>query len=43
MIPGINSKALSTMQIDDRQLLRMEAILNSMTVRERLYPSLLNG
>jgi signal recognition particle subunit SRP54 len=43
MIPGFNSKALSSMQIDDRQLLRMEAILNSMTVRERLYPSLLNG
>jgi signal recognition particle subunit SRP54 len=43
MIPGVNSKALSSMQIDDRQLLRMEAILNSMTVRERLYPSLLNG
>ncbi len=43
MIPGFNRKALSSMQIDDRQLLRMEAILNSMTIRERLYPSLLNG
>jgi hypothetical protein len=46
-IPGADiilaDVGVSSMQIDDRQLLRMEAILNSMTVRERLYPSLLNG
>ena len=43
MIPGLNNKALNTMQIDDRKLTRMEAILDSMTGKERLYPSILNG
>ena len=43
MVPGLNNKALNTMQIDDRKLTRMEAILDSMTGKERLYPSILNG
>jgi signal recognition particle subunit SRP54 len=43
MVPGLNSKALKGMQIDEKKLGRMEAILNSMTVRERLYPTILNG
>ena len=43
MVPGLNSKALKTVQIDDKKLRRMEAILDSMTGKERLYPSILNG
>ena len=43
MIPGLSSKAITAMHVDDRKLVRMEAILNSMTVKERLYPSTLNG
>jgi signal recognition particle subunit SRP54 len=43
MVPGLNSKALKGIQIDDKKLGRMEAILNSMTVKERLYPTILNG
>lgn len=43
MIPGLNSKALQSVQVDDRKLIRMEAILSSMTPKERLTPSILNG
>ena len=43
MVPGLNNKALKTMQIDDKKLKHMEAILDSMTGKERLYPSILNG
>jgi len=43
MIPGLNSKALKSIQVDDKKLTRMEAILSSMTKKERLYPSVLNG
>jgi len=43
MIPGVNKNALSSVEVDDKKLVRMEAILNSMTIKERLYPSILNG
>jgi signal recognition particle subunit SRP54 len=43
MVPGLNSKTLKGMQVDEKKLARMEAILNSMTVKERLYPTILNG
>jgi len=43
MIPGINSKVLRSIHVDDKKLVRMEAILNSMTKKERVYPSILNG
>jgi len=43
MIPGLNRKALNSVQVDDKKITRMEAILDSMTKRERLYPSILNG
>jgi signal recognition particle subunit SRP54 len=43
MIPGLNSKVLKSVNVDDKKLIRMEAILNSMTQKERLYPSVLNG
>ncbi len=43
MIPGISGKKLKGIQLDDRQLYRIEAIINSMTVSERQNPNLLNG
>ncbi len=43
MIPGVNNKALKSMQVDDKKLVRMEAILDSMTKKERGHPSVLNG
>jgi signal recognition particle subunit SRP54 len=43
MIPGVNQRALQEVDMDDRALVRMEAILNSMTREERRRPSILNG
>lgn len=42
MIPGV-SKQLGNAQIDDRGLVRVEAIINSMTREERRNPRILNG
>jgi len=42
MIPGL-SKALPNIQIDERDLNRVEAIICSMTRRERYRPDILNG
>lgn len=41
MIPGMN-KALKDIQIDDRALVRVEAVIQSMTPEERKSPDLLN-
>ncbi len=41
MIPGMN-KALKDIQIDDRALVRVEAVIQSMTPEERKNPDLLN-
>lgn len=35
MIPGMNSKALKDVQVDDKQFVRLESIIQSMTVKER--------
>ncbi|MCD6182447.1 MAG: signal recognition particle protein [Candidatus Cloacimonetes bacterium] len=43
MIPGMNNKAMKGMQVDDGQLQRVEAIIFSMTPRERDKPLLING
>ncbi|PID29749.1 MAG: signal recognition particle protein [Candidatus Cloacimonadota bacterium] len=43
MIPGINSKALKDINLDGKELKRVEAIIYSMTVAERDKPQLLNG
>jgi signal recognition particle subunit SRP54 len=43
MIPGMNNKAMKGMQVDESQLKRVEAIIFSMTPRERLKPILING
>jgi signal recognition particle subunit SRP54 len=43
MMPGMNSKALKGLKIDDRQLTWTEAIINSMTPWERQNPHEING
>ncbi len=43
MIPGLNNKALKGMKVDDKELVHVEAIINSMTKEERLNPSIING
>jgi len=43
MIPGMQGKALKGIQIDDRALIKVEAIINSMTRRERYSPQIMNG
>jgi signal recognition particle subunit SRP54 len=42
MIPGISSQIKNT-QIDDKALVKVEAIIHSMTMSERSTPKLLNG
>ena len=43
MMPGMQNKALKNLQVDDRALVRVEAIINSMTRDERRSPQILNG
>ncbi len=43
MIPGMQNKAMKNLQVDDRALVRVEAIINSMTKEERRSPQVLNG
>ena len=43
MIPGMNQAALSSVNIDERKLGRIEAMITSMTPKERQDPSILNS
>ncbi len=43
MMPGMNSKALKQLNMDDRQVGWTEAIINSMTPGERQQPEIING
>ena len=43
MMPGMNSKAMKGMKVDDKDLKHVEAIIYSMTPREREKPMLING
>lgn len=43
MIPGLNAKALSNIEVDEKKLGRVEAIIKSMTAKERNDPSIING
>ena len=43
MLPGVNSKQLAGIDLDDRQLLRTEAIIQSMTKKERANPNIINA
>jgi signal recognition particle subunit SRP54 len=42
MIPGLNSQ-IKNAQVDDKALVKVEAIINSMTMTERSNPKILNG
>jgi signal recognition particle subunit SRP54 len=42
MIPGLNAQIKNT-PVDDKALVRVEAIINSMTILERGNPKILNG
>ena len=42
MIPGLNSQ-LKNAKVDDNALVKVEAIINSMTLQERAAPKILNG
>ncbi|MBK8943711.1 MAG: signal recognition particle protein [Ignavibacteriae bacterium] len=42
MIPGVNS-AIKNAEIDDKQLVKVESIIQSMTKEERAKPRILNG
>lgn len=43
MMPGMNNKAMKNVQVDDKELVRVEAIIQSMTSKERRNPSLINA
>ncbi|MFY9488100.1 MAG: signal recognition particle protein [Solirubrobacterales bacterium] len=43
MLPGVDKKALKNVNIDDRDLDRVQAIVLSMTTEERNNPKIING
>jgi signal recognition particle subunit SRP54 len=43
MLPGMNGKVLKDVPTDDRRLKHVEAIVLSMTPKERADPKILNG
>lgn len=43
MIPGMNSSKMAGVDLDDRQLVRTEAIIQSMTKEERANPNIINA
>jgi len=42
MIPGVGSK-IKDLKVDEKQLIKIEAIINSMTPEERAKPHIING
>jgi signal recognition particle subunit SRP54 len=43
MMPGIDKKALKNVNIDEKELDRIQAIVLSMTPQERANPKIING
>ena len=43
MLPGVNAGALKNAQVDENQMAKIEAIILSMTKKERLHPEIING
>ena len=43
MLPGMNPSKLKGMEVDDRELVKVEAIIRSMTKKERHNPDIING
>ncbi len=43
MLPGMNSKALKNIEVDEKKMGHVEAIIKSMTAKERNDPGIING
>ncbi|NLK69465.1 MAG: signal recognition particle protein [Clostridiaceae bacterium] len=43
MIPGMDNKAMKNIQVDEKQMVYIEAIIQSMTKLERINPSIINS
>ena len=43
MLPGVNAGALKDAQVDEKQMVKIEAIILSMTRQERMRPEIING
>lgn len=43
MLPGVNTKALQNVEVDEKKMGHVEAIIKSMTKHERNEPSIING
>ncbi len=43
MVPGVNSKQLKGLKVDEKEMKQTEAIVQSMTKKERANPTLING
>lgn len=43
MIPGLNKAKLSEVEVDEKAMAHIEAIIQSMTIQERRNPDILNG
>ncbi|NLY77373.1 MAG: signal recognition particle protein [Tissierellia bacterium] len=43
MIPGVNSKALKNINVDEKEIVKIQAIIQSMTKEERINPSIIDS
>lgn len=43
MIPGMNKKQMKNLNVDDKELVKIEAIIKSMTKGERTEPAIIDG
>ena len=43
MLPGVNKKQLNKINFDDKEFVRIEAIINSMTAKERRFHKIINA
>jgi signal recognition particle subunit SRP54 len=43
MIPGMNPSKMKGMEVDDKELVKVEAVIRSMTKKERQNPDIING
>lgn len=43
MLPGVSNKLKGNIKVDESKLVRMEAIIKSMTMKERIDPSIINA
>ncbi len=43
MLPGMNTKALQNVEVDEKKMAHLEAIIKSMTKKERNEPHIING